>query len=314
MPVPSYLLQPATALASLGRPSHVIHTRARQHYWSGVGPLSIKTFFNGRALYRVQGGWAAVDERAYLILNEGQEYSITVDSDTAVESFCLFFAPGLADEVRRSLTANAAELLDDPASTASTPVQFFERTYPHDDALSPALFHLRAQWDERKAEQGWMNEQLRIILQKLLDVHDQTVHEVAQMPALRAATREELYRRLHCARDYVDACYDQPLTLEDIARLAGLSPNHLLRTFKQAFHSTPHQYLTARRLERAQWLLAQSELSVTDVCLSVGFESLGSFSWLFRRRFGLSPQAYRHASQMGDFEEARRLDVVYPGI
>jgi len=114
---------------------------------------------------------------------------------------------------------------------------------------------------------------------------------------VRAASREELYRRLHRARDYAAACLDEPITLNDMARVACLSTNHFLRTFKQAFHQTPHQYLTRIRLERAQGLLTQTNQPVTDVCFAVGFESLGSFSWLFRQRVGLAPDAYRKAKR-----------------
>ena len=67
----------------------------------------------------------------------------------------------------------------------------------------------------------------------------------------------------------------------------------LLRLFKQAFGRTPHQFLTHRRIERAKHLLARTERPVTEICLDVGFESLGSFSHLFRRETGASPTAYR---------------------
>jgi len=127
----------------------------------------------------------------------------------------------------------------------------------------------------------------------LLFVHERTCRDVARIPAVRAATREELYRRVYLARDYIAASYDQPITLDSVARVASLSPNHLLRTFKQAFGQTPHQYLTAVRLTRARHLLATTERSVTDICMSVGFESLGSFSWLFRRQIGMPPNAFR---------------------
>jgi AraC-like DNA-binding protein len=67
--------------------------------------------------------------------------------------------------------------------------------------------------------------------------------------------------------------------------------------FKQVFGATPHQYLTARRLERARYLLAHTDQPVTEICLSVGFASLGAFSWLFRRRVGVSPAAYRRQTR-----------------
>ena len=85
----------------------------------------------------------------------------------------------------------------------------------------------------------------------------------------------------------------EEVMLDEVARVACLSPSHLLRTFKQLFGESPHQYLTSLRIERAKALLAGSKLTVTDVCLAVGFTSLGSFSRLFRRRGGLSPAQYR---------------------
>ncbi len=89
----------------------------------------------------------------------------------------------------------------------------------------------------------------------------------------------------------------QPITLEEMARIACLSPNHFLRTFKQLFGQTPHQYLTALRLQHAQKLLRQNDLPVAGVCDAVGFASLGSFSRLFRLRLGVSPDAFRRAKR-----------------
>ncbi|MCB0111661.1 MAG: helix-turn-helix transcriptional regulator, partial [Caldilineaceae bacterium] len=106
-------------------------------------------------------------------------------------------------------------------------------------------------------------------------------------------TREELYRRLHVARDFIAASFAQPITLDEIAHVAALSPNHLLRTFKALFHATPHQYLTEARLLHASHLMRTTELSITTICLAVGFQSIGSFGTLFRRRFGASPAQFR---------------------
>ena len=93
------------------------------------------------------------------------------------------------------------------------------------------------------------------------------------------------------------ALFAEPVTLREMAGAACMSPNHLLRTFRQAFGETPHQFLTTRRLEEARRLLADRELPVTEICLAVGFESLGSFSTLFRKRFGVSPSEYRRAKK-----------------
>jgi AraC-like DNA-binding protein len=104
---------------------------------------------------------------------------------------------------------------------------------------------------------------------------------------------EDIYRRLWRARRLIDASFDSPLNLDALSSEACFSRYHFIRLFKRAFHQTPHQYLTEKRIERAKELLASSRLSVTDVCFEVGFQSLGSFSTLFHKRVGVSPLLYR---------------------
>jgi AraC-like DNA-binding protein len=103
----------------------------------------------------------------------------------------------------------------------------------------------------------------------------------------------DVFRRLAAARDFLAAHHAEPLVLADAARRAGISPYHFLRLFARAFDVTPHVFLQRVRLERARTLLARSDARVTDVCLEVGYSSLGSFSTLFARVTGLSPVAYR---------------------
>ncbi|HEY1013267.1 MAG TPA: AraC family transcriptional regulator, partial [Herpetosiphonaceae bacterium] len=210
-----------------------------------------------------------------------------------VESFCLFFAPGAVESVRRSLAAPLDRLLDDPLPAGLPERPFVERTYPHDDLLSPALFGLRAELAAGPREPGWLSERFHAVLERMLVAHQRVGAEIALLPAARRATREELYRRVHLARDYARALFDAPLSLDELAGVAGLSPNHLLRAFRQAFGQTPHQYLTGLRLDRARQLLRETDDPVTEICLAVGFSSLGSFSWLFRRAAGEPPLRYR---------------------
>jgi AraC-like DNA-binding protein len=103
----------------------------------------------------------------------------------------------------------------------------------------------------------------------------------------------DLHERLCRARRYIDECYDLPLDLTEISKQACLSRYHFLRLFRDTFATTPHQYLIQRRIEKAKELLRLRGLSVTDVCFEVGFQSLGSFSSLFRRCVGHPPIKYR---------------------
>ena len=100
-------------------------------------------------------------------------------------------------------------------------------------------------------------------------------------------------RHLLRAKDLADARYAEPLTVDDLAAAAGLSRAHFSREFRRAFGEPPHAYLLTRRLERAAALLRGTDRSVADVCVSVGLQSVGSFTTSFSRMYGASPLAYR---------------------
>ena len=101
---------------------------------------------------------------------------------------------------------------------------------------------------------------------------------------------------LRRARDLIDRDYALPLDLAAMARHAGYSRFHFARAFAAAYGETPGRYLTRRRIERAKTLLRTANLSVTEICLLVGFDSLGSFSSRFSSLVGQSPSAYRQAA------------------
>ena len=97
------------------------------------------------------------------------------------------------------------------------------------------------------------------------------------------------------ARDLVDSRYSEPLDLQVLAREAHVSPRHFSRSFRRVFGETPHQYLLTRRLERARHLLRTTEMPVAEICLEVGFTSVGSFTTTFSRHVGVSPTTFRKA-------------------
>src|SRR4030081_3220884 len=101
---------------------------------------------------------------------------------------------------------------------------------------------------------------------------------------------------LRRARDLIDREYASPLDLAALAGAAGYSKFHFARVFAAAYGETPRAYLTRRRIERAKDLLRAANLTITEICFLVGFESVGSFSWRFPALAGLSPTEYRSAS------------------
>jgi AraC-like DNA-binding protein len=105
--------------------------------------------------------------------------------------------------------------------------------------------------------------------------------------------------RLRRVRDRIDREYAQPLDVEALARGVHMSAGHLSRQFKLAYGESPYSYLMTRRIERAMALLRRGDLSVTDVCFTVGCASLGTFSTRFAELVGMSPSAYRRLQAHG---------------
>jgi len=106
---------------------------------------------------------------------------------------------------------------------------------------------------------------------------------------------DSLLPHLRRARDLADRCYADPLDLDELAAAAHISKYHFVRSFAAAYGVTPAAYLAQRRIERAQDLLRATNLTVTEVCMLVGYSSLGSFSSKFRQLVGVSPSAYQES-------------------
>jgi len=234
-----------------------------------------------------------LDENHYLIQNLDQHSENELSSDIESEGMVVGFLPGFAEQILHATTTPADRLLDQPMSQRPQQVQFFNRIFHHDDIVSPVLFRIRDGLASGIATHGWLEEQNYDLLERLLRAHRGIAREIETLPAMRVSTRTEYFVRLGRARDFIESNLSDPVTLRDIADAACMAPCHFLRLFKQAFGETPQRYLSRRRIERAMILLRQTDTSVTEICLSVGFQSLGSFSWLFRKRTGQSPQQYR---------------------
>ncbi|HEY4151231.1 MAG TPA: AraC family transcriptional regulator [Chitinophagaceae bacterium] len=102
------------------------------------------------------------------------------------------------------------------------------------------------------------------------------------------------YQRIVSAKRFMDQNFHESINLETVSRQAYLSRFHFHRLFTRIYQRTPHQYITHKRLEKAKELLTHDDKTVMEVCNEVGFESLGSFSTLFKKEIGFAPQYYRN--------------------
>ncbi len=134
---------------------------------------------------------------------------------------------------------------------------------------------------------------VRSTLAEIVSFNQHSVKESLKLEVKKRSTRNENYKRLATAREWIENNFNQPLSLKDLAQLTSMNEQHFLRQFRRVFHKTPHQYLIDKRIEEAQKLLRSKDLSVQEICSSVGWESVATFSHLFKQRTGQAPGEFR---------------------
>ena len=269
---------------------------ARYHVRDFEGCLSLKSVVHGSADWETEGKRFVVNQDCYLILNDLQHYTMTIDSPKRVKTFCVFFERGFVEEINRVMIKGDECLLDSPQDPRRLGLDFINRVEPNDSAVLGLLRQFHSELGcGRMPLTEWEKHFLRIGARLVMERRD-TLRAIVNLPALRASTREEVYRRLLRGRDFLLASLQDPIRLRDVAKAANLSPFHFHRSFARAFRETPHQYLTRHRLEMAARLLRSTELSVTAVGLEAGFDSVAAFSNIFRRYHGKSPSRYRRSN------------------
>lgn len=121
----------------------------------------------------------------------------------------------------------------------------------------------------------------------------------------------DIYQRIAAAKVYIDENFQEQINLDTISQQAFLSRFHFHRIFTQVYRHTPHQYMTRKRLDKAKDLLANNK-PVTEVCNEVGFESIGSFSVLFKKEVGFAPQYYRNMAYKKKMEQLAQPKKAIP--
>ncbi|MBV8519195.1 MAG: helix-turn-helix transcriptional regulator [Acidobacteria bacterium] len=270
--------------ADLGRINAVLHGRnAHRYEHRFTGPLSVKAVMRGVATWETRAGRYEVGPGTVLLLEDGEEYEITIDSLQPVETWCFFFARGFVEDAWRAATTSSSALLDAPEDIARAPLA--ERLH-FDAPLVAAMQRAHAMPDSLDAA-------FFATANAIVGVQCDVAARAERLPSLRASTREELARRLRIATAFLHANVGRRVTIDEAAREACLSPFHFHRLFASFHGTTPYRYLTTLRMQRARMLLRATDRPIADVAFDCGFESLGSFTTLFTRVAGVPPARFR---------------------
>lgn len=260
----------------LWRSNAIVSGRNRHYAVEPItGTLSIKTIISGTAIWETPDGRYEVSPDTCLVLNDGQTYGMEIESLRAVHTFCVFFRPGFVTE----------------AAASSGSFGFYERLRLTPEQFAAPMARLRLLTNEG-AMGGLEADEAMVDMALALIRSEAGPREEVSLKYAKSSTREEVFRQLNRARDFALGQLGSRLSLDELAGHACLSPFHFHRLHRQAFGETPHDFITRARLARGMRLLREG-CDVGEVSLQLGFESVPTFTRLFKARTGQTPGAFR---------------------
>jgi AraC family transcriptional regulator len=288
-----------------GWPTIVHHVHAAPQVRNDIdGPLSIFFNLSGRSVCEVGGTRMTVSASTYAISNPQQLYTLHYDQPTEV------FNIHIADDVATQWLGSATTSLDvslDNGSAPNVAVSLRPCSTLVSDAMHQHTSRLRMLLCEGALSSLAVEETMVQIMSVVMSDHMQLEHLAASLPRLRAASREEVLRRLFLAREALHAMHHGPVSLDMLASVACMSKYHFLRAFTAAFGISPHQYVMRLRVASAAHYLSTTDAAFSDIALRVGCESVSSFAATFKKITGRTPGSFR-TGRKAQFSRATAAD------
>lgn len=277
----------------LGNKNRITSTTAEhKSYSETAGNFSIRFVFSGNETCSIGRRQLSLHTDCFIILNKGTQFTSHSDVRLPVNVFSIELDEDYLNDLKIGFLNGKRVVQSDPDHFAH---QLQETIYPLKGDLKLNITRLKYFLENGTTDDGLINEYLqRCLLNCYLIYNEEIFLKAKKLNFLNASTRLEILRRLSLAKEYLYANYDKNVSLENLANYACLSVNHLLRTFKLAYNQSPHQFLIQIRLQRAQLLLAKTELPVYEIVNMVGFKCTSSFIRLFRNRYQTTPLKYRN--------------------
>jgi AraC family transcriptional regulator len=256
------------------------------HVAKFADPISIKAVCYGAVEWRLDHRRYLIQPDTLLLLPDGDEYSLTIDSAQPSRGFNVLFRRGLVEECWHTAVSKHETLLGAPHDIVPLPFRrrLESRTGPLGRAFDALAAAVAAKASPDAVE--WLFEALG---ERAADSVCGQRREHHRLTAARVATRLEIHRRLVLAREAMEDDLASPWTLVNMARAAMMAPHHFHRCFHAVCGETPRGWLSRRRAERAMALLRNTRRPVIEICLAVGYASASSFSASFAARYGTPP-------------------------
>lgn len=258
--------------------------------------FSIRFGLNGTQEYQIKDRVLQVNQQQFLVMNAGTEYNVKAQNgeDTTMLAFC--FNEDFVSDFVSSHSSSDEDLIDRNGiyDLIETSPEFPLHTLLVDEEVKPVIRDIIHAKLYLSADELDNYSIFNRILEMVFADCSAQLHNLENQKIVKQSTKVELYKRLSIARDYIQAHYCEEINLNELSKVACLSPYHFHRAFKRTFGITPKKYVTALRIERAKWLLKNRDSNVQSVCNEIGFKDVSSFTRLFSSYTKATPSAYRN--------------------
>jgi len=259
----------------------------REEHYTGLGIVSM---LKGRGNFRVNNTNIVLDKNSFLVVNKGSKLSFKLfNSENSLA--ILYFNSELSTVISHSL------LLKDKKNpknynfhdyTLIEHIHFMNSTLKNYFDLLIDLGNSCASFQSLKADMV-----VRAMLNGIISENHTAIEVSSHLDVVKITTKVLLYQRLSMAKLWIEKYYGEEINIQQASDIAMINKHHFLRLFKKAFGITPHQFLIETRIREATYLLKRTDKSVSEICYSVGYESVSSFGNLFKKRLGKTPIEYR---------------------
>lgn len=280
--------------AGIGWPNVILNVKERQNYRPDVkGTLSLFSNISGTSNCEVDNKRLNVHENLYLLSNDQQTYTLDINTQIPLETFNVHFGTNFLQETYYELSKKDQILLESPEVSQYLQIDFNNQLFRKSSTVEHIITILHQQQSHLKKNSILLEEYLHRLLSELIQAHRTELSRPKQLESLKKSTKDEIWKRLKQAIEYIHSNYCFSISLDKLAEVSSLSKFHFLRLFKQAFQESPHQYIKSLRLEKATYLLKKTLLPIQDIAYFIGFEAQASFSRAFKNKYGVNPIQYR---------------------
>lgn len=252
--------------------------------------FAIKYVIEGTERYIINKQAYKVCEDSYLLMNGTKEGYVEIESKKNTKGICVYIDDTVIAEIVASFQRPDAPYTDPGLADFLLTDHFLENQYSAGfTRLGKTIRSISQTAQHNTFSQDDINQELFYRLAEDLLADQLTVFkQMRSITTIKPITRKDLYRRVLKGRDFMDASFQTPLTIEQVAKEAAMSEYHFFRLFRTVFNLSPHQYILQKRLDYGKRLI-EEQCPVSAAALDCGFADIHAFSKAFKNRFGIAP-------------------------